>query len=128
MIHECSQSIFEAVVKGSTTRLDYLTRSLGAKRTFFINKVQDENGRRLLQVACEYGQLDVTRWLVESKASLRTQDQKGDNPVIIACRNGNLGVVRLLLESRANVNAQSRFGSHKPLQEHDSISFSSHPV
>ncbi|GAB5369077.1 hypothetical protein AAMO2058_001374300 [Amorphochlora amoebiformis] len=112
----------QSVAQGSVTRLKGLTRRHLARPRFHIEQFRERNagGFSTWPVGCH-----VTRWLIESKASLRPQDQKGafafkqvrfawyihlvalisnmlstdDIPVNFACRNGNLGEVRLFLTS-----------------------------
>ena len=77
--------------------------------------VPDEQyGWTPLHAAAFYGQVDITRLLLQHKADDNAQDLDGKTPLHKASENGNVGqvnVARLLLEHGADVNARDNYGN-----------------
>ena len=60
----------------------------------------DENGRNLLMVACQYGSIEVVKYLTQHTSHahelLSHTDNEGSNPLIFACWGGDIKVVKYL--------------------------------
>ncbi|GAB5363444.1 hypothetical protein AAMO2058_000883500 [Amorphochlora amoebiformis] len=75
-----------------------------------INAVT-KDGYTPLHYACEEGNVEISRLLVESKANLEASERKyGKTPLLYACYLGKLAVVQYLVKVKANVKAVDRFG------------------
>ena len=69
---------------------------------------RDAGGRTKLQIACDKGQIDtVRRLLEEGEIDINDQDNAGNTSLHEAALNGHLDIVKLLVEQGANVNIQS---------------------
>lgn len=62
-----------------------------------VNAV-DESGRTALIVAVTYGNEDVVKLLMESKANLDVKNEKGETAFLIAFHNGHLNVLHELFK------------------------------
>ena len=67
-----------------------------------------EDGRTPLHIACENGQVDAARLLLEKGAEVDRADKDGATPLFIACWNGHVDVARLLLDNGAEVDRAIR--------------------
>ena len=63
-----------------------------------------------LQIACEYGHLDVTRLLIDKGADMNQVDNFERTLLTAACLHGHLDVARLLIDNGANVNKADNKG------------------
>lgn len=69
---------------------------------------RDAGGRTRLQIACDKGNLDTARRLIEEDGyDVNDQDNAGNTALHEAALNGHLDVVKLLVEHGADVNIQS---------------------
>ncbi|CAI7581673.1 unnamed protein product [Penicillium glandicola] len=62
-----------------------------------------------LQVACQYGSVEVARCLIESGADLHTQDRGGRSLLHLASSN-EVNITKLLVEKGLDVNAKDETG------------------
>lgn len=79
---------------------------------------KDEGGRSAFYCACEYGHVDVVRFMLDfqdphgRKIDFNFIDRQGWTPLCIACCHGHVGVVEMLLkDQRINVNSVNLEGS-----------------
>ena len=69
---------------------------------------RDAGGRTKLQIACDKGQIDtVRRLLEEGEIDINDQDNAGNTSLHEAALNGHIDIVKLLVERGASVNIQS---------------------
>jgi len=68
-----------------------------------VNKT-DNLGRTPLQIACNFGRLDIVEFLLERGADIDEDTLFGGTPLQIACDSGKLDVVKFLLKNGADVN------------------------
>ena len=85
----------EAAIEGELAILIYLFNS-GKCRDFRYNNCQ------VLRRASENGQLEVVKYLVETRSDIHVY---GDFPLRIACKNGHFEVVKYLIENGADPSA-----------------------
>nr|KAG5697807.1 hypothetical protein BaRGS_016069 [Batillaria attramentaria] len=62
-----------------------------------------------LHRACESGNVEVARVLLENGASLSEGNMIGDTALIVACVSGSVEMVRFLLERGADVNEKNNY-------------------
>jgi ankyrin repeat protein len=91
-----------AVIKGNTTKI-----------TLFIDggvsiDTKDKNAKSALHIASEYGQTDITSFLLKNGASVNEMDIKANTALSIAARNNYTNTVMLLLENGADPNTSCR--------------------
>ncbi len=67
-----------------------------------INEISDDWNSSFLEAACEYGQLEIAKILLEQGAD--PDDGLVSTPLAIAAGNQQSELVQLLIESGANVN------------------------
>jgi ankyrin repeat protein len=100
---------------------------VGRKSDIFnINSPVTYDGKTLLMVACEVGNLPMVKLLLDNGAKVDSTDESGQTPLHRACLMGlerrapvelgpnytvdNLGVIDLLLKNGAKVDPRDRFG------------------
>lgn len=71
----------------------------GMDINFFDNKNQS-----LLWCACQQGNVDAVKWLIEHGADVNIRINDGFTPLVLAAQT-NIEIVQLLLEAGADVNA-----------------------
>ena len=64
----------------------------------------DEHGRTQLYIACQNGQVDAARLLLDKGAAVDRADRYGATPLYVACQEGKVEAARLLLENGAEVD------------------------
>jgi len=71
-----------------------------------------DNGSTPLYLACEWGHLEVARWLVMGgKATVDMPNNNGATPLSHACQNGHLKMAKFLIEEHgAGMNSMSNKG------------------
>ena len=62
------------------------------------------HGRTPLFIACQEGQIDAARLLLDKGAEVDRARTDGATPLFIACENGHVDVARLLLDKGAAVD------------------------
>ncbi len=76
------------------------------------------SGLTPLMIACGYGYLELTKWLLQQGADPNcTDSQGGAFPIHKACQGGHLEIVKLLVEHSAQLDCQSAATGHTPLME-----------
>uniref|UniRef100_A0A5K3FDW7 ANK_REP_REGION domain-containing protein n=1 Tax=Mesocestoides corti TaxID=53468 RepID=A0A5K3FDW7_MESCO len=92
---DLTRALFRIVRKGRVSRLQsYVAKSLAtdhvvgpslvsnsAATVYLLASTVDSQGRRLLHVACEYGQVKMLRYLVSIGLPIEVYDKKGNTPV-----------------------------------------------
>ena len=89
--------------------IDVSNRDAGAD----INQAA-ESGATPLYIACQEGQLECVRLLLEAGAAISQARDNGATPLFMACQQGHLECARLLLEASAAVD-QARDDGVTPL-------------
>ncbi|GMU51918.1 MAG: hypothetical protein AMXMBFR33_10640 [Candidatus Xenobia bacterium] len=89
-----AETLHEAAARGDLIRVMQILDG-GAK----IDGL-DGNDNTALMVAVERNQIEIVKYLIKRKASLKV-----GHPLAVAVRENNLAMARLLVESGANVNA-----------------------
>ena len=69
------------------------------------------DGATPLFIACQMGQVDAARLLLEKGAAVDRALEDGQTPLIIACKNGHVDAVRLLLDQGADINRADKYGA-----------------
>ena len=64
-----------------------------------------------LFIACEAGNVDAARLLLDNGAAVDRANQNGATPLIMACQNGHVDAARLLLDKGAEVDRATKKGS-----------------
>ena len=64
-----------------------------------------------LWIACDVGQVDALRLLLEKGADVNQADKDGTTPLHLACFKGHVDVARLLLEKGAEVDRAEKQGA-----------------
>jgi ankyrin repeat protein len=59
-----------------------------------------------LMLACDKGQLEIAKVLIECKANLNLVDMHGFTALIYAAERGQLEIVQMLVNAKVNVDAQ----------------------
>ena len=71
----------------------------------------NEDGDFLLHIACQWGDLDIVRYLItDERFNPNLQNTKLDTPLHIACHDKSLNIIRLLLERKCHTNIPNRKG------------------
>jgi ankyrin repeat protein len=79
-------------------------------RTPLYNNLRDEYGRSILYQACELGDLDTAKLLIDSGVDIDEQEKRCmDSPLHIASRNGHIEIVSLLINSGAKINIENSY-------------------
>ena len=60
--------------------------------------------------ACQEGQVDAARLLLDNGAAVDRATEDGRTPLYVACENGHVDAVRLLLDKGADVNWAAQYG------------------
>ena len=63
-----------------------------------------------LFIACEAGNVDAARLLLDNGAAVDRANQNGATPLIMACQNGHVDAARLLLDNGAEVDRAKQNG------------------
>ena len=72
-------------------------------------QVADKGGMLLLHIACEYGTVNVVKYLAEPfDGHLNICDKKKNYPLHHACREGNLEVIKYLLSKQSSAAVSER--------------------
>ena len=66
-------------------------------------------------MACERGDFDAARLLLDTGADVNRADEYGMTPLYIACAKGHVNVARLLLDNGAAVDRANSFNGWTPL-------------
>jgi ankyrin repeat protein len=77
--------------------------------------VAGNDGNTPLHYACEGGNLEVVKFLIDSGADVSVAGNDGNTPLHYACEGGNLEVVKFLIDSGADVSALDKYG-YSPLE------------
>ncbi|XP_023311977.1 uncharacterized protein LOC111692293 [Anoplophora glabripennis] len=72
--------------------------------------LKDKEGRTVLHLAAEEGQLHTVKFLLESGADLTVKDRKGHTPLHLAAKKGR-GLVKFLIEQGADIKSRDNKGS-----------------
>ncbi|CAJ0953112.1 unnamed protein product, partial [Mesorhabditis belari] len=91
--------------------LDVVKASVNAKN---VNEVV-RNGRTALHLACDYGQTEVVKYLLEHGADVNKTDCHGISPLLYAAWEDHLELAKVLISKGANREVNSPDG--KPLIE-----------
>ena len=72
----------------------------------------NEDGNLLLHMACQWGDVDIVRYLVsEQHCDVNVRNKSRDSPLHVACQGTNLGIVEYLItEQHCDVNVQNKNG------------------
>ena len=71
----------------------------------------NEDGDFLLHIACQWGDLDIVRYLItDERFNPNLQNTKLDTPLHIACHDKSLNIIRLLLERKCSINIPNKKG------------------
>ncbi|KAK7476855.1 hypothetical protein BaRGS_00031937 [Batillaria attramentaria] len=69
-----------------------------------------EKGRKPLHIACEHGNNDLVKILLDAGASVDAQDNNGRTPLHVACRYNHVDVMKSLLATESDVDAKDDSG------------------
>ena len=76
--------------------------------------VKVKDGRTLLHIACEKGNFEIVKYLVEEYgATMEAKDRFNNTPLHLACKKGHLDVVKYLVEQGVDMEARCRYGSKR---------------
>ncbi|KAM0198488.1 hypothetical protein ACHAPI_004012 [Fusarium lateritium] len=67
------------------------------------SKRRSKGNRSAIHYACQLGDQDITKLLLESGAELDTMTDRGETPLLLAIEGGNYSVAELLIAKGANV-------------------------
>ena len=85
----------------------------------------NDDGGKLLHIACQWGEVELVRYLViEQHCDMNVQNRGGNTPLHIACYHRARSVVKCLLEQRCNTNLVNRDGTTPqmiPLNKHGDL-------
>ncbi|CAH0371223.1 unnamed protein product, partial [Pelagomonas calceolata] len=68
-------------------------------------------GETLLYIACQHGNVDAARLLLDKGAKVDRADEDGATPLYVACQEGHVDAARLLLENGAEVDRAEKQGA-----------------
>ncbi|XP_018574498.1 uncharacterized protein LOC108913430 [Anoplophora glabripennis] len=71
--------------------------------------IKDKNGRTVLHLAAEKGQIDTIKFLTDVGADIAAKDKEGRTPLHLAAKEGR-DVVQLLIEQGANIRSRDKKG------------------
>ena len=85
----------------------------------------NENGDILLQIACQWGDVDIVRYLVcEQHCDMNAQNKNGDSPLHTACYKKSSDIIKFLLQQKCNTRFQNKRGQSPqtiPLNENGDL-------
>ena len=71
----------------------------------------NEDGDLLLHMACQWGDVEIVRYLVcDQQCDVTVQNKSGDSPLLIACCNKVLDIVKFLLQQRCDTTVRNKRG------------------
>ncbi|EAY22274.1 ankyrin repeat protein, putative [Trichomonas vaginalis G3] len=97
----------EILEKGNLYIMSYLQKEGLVEKKY---KDSDSNGKNVLQVASEKGNLKLVKYLISVGADKEAKDKNGYTPLIWASRNGHLEVVKYLESVGADKEAKDKNG------------------
>lgn len=120
ILNNCDVQFYEVDPTQDGFLIKYLKESIEerfARIAAAYPKGRDEQGRTLLHIAAENGQIEeVSRLLSEKGTDVNTQDKYGDTPLHAASKKGHLKVVELLVSKGASIIARNTH-NYTPLDE-----------
>lgn len=66
--------------------------------------------RTLLHVACEWGQLEMARLLIQNRVDVNAADKAGYTPLMLASQQGKVEIAEALLAAGAKIDLQDEAG------------------
>jgi ankyrin repeat protein len=87
-----------------------LASSASASDTNTIDN-RDADGNTALMHAAAYGDIEMTRQLVEAGVNIKARGYIGNTALIYAAQEGYVEIVEILVEAGANPDAANDFGS-----------------
>ncbi|AQZ15769.1 HOS4 (YIL112W) [Zygosaccharomyces parabailii] len=104
-------NISSSVLHGDSSPAKHLPSSRRSSKPSKQHKrgiYRDAGGRTRLQIACDKGNYETARRLIEEEAyDVNDQDNAGNTALHEAALNGHLEIVQLLIDHGADVNVQS---------------------
>lgn len=84
----------------------------------------NDNGKTALAYACQNGNSDLVKLLIEYKANVNIRDRGRLTPIMVAAKNGHLEIIKILLKHGADKD-KSKFGKtardYAQLKGHEEI-------
>lgn len=84
-----------AVKNGDLEKVEEIIAENQTHKAYIINK--EVEGRNYVHYACDYGQLDVLKYLIQNGAHEDDDDQYGIRPIQAAIWEDNIAIVEYLL-------------------------------
>ena len=86
-----------------------LAQHLVKEKGWKVNK-ENNGGKTPLHIACESGNGNIVKYLVEHGADINKENQFMETPLFAACKSGNKSLVKYLVEQGADVNEEDEDG------------------
>jgi ankyrin repeat protein len=99
-------SLFEAAFNGKLEKAKALIKA----NPDLVNSQASYGEQTPLQIAAEFGHMDVAELLLANKANIEAQSYGGWSPLLNAVFGGHKDMVELLLTNKANVNYKENAG------------------
>jgi ankyrin repeat protein len=88
--------MIRSIQEGEPTKVASILREFKSQ---FSLETMDKNGRTLLMISCQQGDLDNTLLLLKHGANINATTQSGKTPLSLAVTSGHLPIVKALLEA-----------------------------
>ncbi len=69
--------------------------------------LKTKNGWCTLTFSCEYGYLEILKFLVENNADLNLKNKKGETLVFYACNNNYIEIAKYSIDRNANLHLKT---------------------